>query len=55
VIAPIIVGALLAADLGLGSVFLVFGVVLVVGLIAMLAWGVETAGRSLEETGDLAG
>lgn len=53
VIAPIIVGALLAGGLGLGSVFLMFGVVLIVGLLAMLAWGIETKGQSLEETGDL--
>lgn len=53
VIAPTIVGALLAGGLGLGSVFLMFGVVLVIGVAAMAVWGVETRGRSLEETGDL--
>lgn len=55
VIAPLVVGALLAGGLGLGAVFVVFGVVLLVGLAAMIAWGVETKGRSLEETGDLVG
>lgn len=52
VIAPTAVGAMLAGGLGLGSVFAMFGVVLVIGLAAMLAWGVETKGRSLEETSD---
>jgi hypothetical protein len=32
-----------------------FGVVLLIGLAAMIAWGIETKGRSLEETGDLVG
>jgi putative MFS transporter len=55
VIAPTVVGALLAGGLGLGSVFVMFGVVLLIGLAAMIAWGIETKGRSLEETGDLVG
>jgi MFS transporter, putative metabolite:H+ symporter len=53
VIAPTAVGALLAGGFGLGWVFVMFGVVLLVGLAAMLAWGIETKGQSLEETGDL--
>lgn len=53
VIAPTIVGALLAGGFGLGAVFLMFGVVLLIGVAAMAAWGMETRGRSLEETGDL--
>ena len=55
VIAPTAVGALLARGYGLGSVFIMFGVVLLVGLAAMLKWGIETKGRSLEETGELVG
>jgi MFS transporter, putative metabolite:H+ symporter len=55
VIAPTVVGALLAGGLGLGSVFVMFGIVLLIGLAAMIAWGIETKGRSLEETGDLVG
>jgi putative MFS transporter len=53
VIAPTAVGALLAGGFGLGWVFVMFGVVLLVGLAAMLLWGIETKGQSLEETGDL--
>jgi putative MFS transporter len=52
VIAPLLVGALLGADLGIGSVFLMFAGVLLLGLVALFAWGVETAQRSLEETGE---
>ncbi len=55
VIAPTAVGALLANGFGLRSVFVMFGIVLVVGLAAMLVWGVETKGRSLEETSELVG
>ncbi|MCE0764170.1 MFS transporter [Pseudonocardia kujensis] len=51
VIAPTVVGALLAGGLGLGAVFVMFAVVLIVGLVAMARWGVETKARSLEETG----
>jgi MFS transporter, putative metabolite:H+ symporter len=50
VIAPTVVGAVLAAGLGLASIFVMFGVVLLIGLVAMIAWGVETRGRTLEET-----
>jgi MFS transporter, putative metabolite:H+ symporter len=53
VIAPTVVGALLAGGLGLGAVFVMFAVVLLVGLAAMFRWGIETKERSLEETGDL--
>jgi MFS transporter, putative metabolite:H+ symporter len=55
VIAPTVVGALLAGGLGLGAVFGMFAVVLLVGLAAMARWGVETKARSLEETGERPG
>jgi hypothetical protein len=49
IISPTAVGALLAAGLGIASVFAMFGVA---GLIAMvvMAWlGIETKHRTLEE------
>lgn len=52
VIAPTVVGWLLAGGFGLGAVFAMFAVVLLVGLAAMVRWGVETKGRSLEETSE---
>lgn len=55
VLAPTIVGVLLASGLGLSAVFALFGIVLLAGLVTMVAWGKETAGRPLEETGDLSG
>lgn len=48
-IGPILVGALLGAGLGLGSVFLAFGLVALVGLAVMAALGIETKQRVLEE------
>jgi Nitrate/nitrite transporter len=44
VIAPTVVGALLAGGLGLGSVFVMFGLVLLVGLVVMSAWGSRRRG-----------
>lgn len=51
-LAPTIVGALLAGGLGLVSVFVMFGVVIVIGLVVLSVLGVETAGRPLEETSE---
>lgn len=48
-IGPILVGLLLGAGLGLGSVFVAFGVVAAVGLVVMAAMGIETKQRVLEE------
>lgn len=48
-IAPLCVGALLGAGLGLGSVFALFAIVLLIGLIVMLMLGIETKNRILEE------
>jgi MFS transporter, putative metabolite:H+ symporter len=46
---PILVGALLGAGLGLGSVFAMFGVVAAVGLGVMAWLGIETKQRVLED------
>jgi MFS transporter, putative metabolite:H+ symporter len=46
---PILVGALLSAGLGLGSVFAMFGVVAAVGLGVMAWLGIETKQRVLED------
>lgn len=48
-IGPIVVGLLLGAELGLGSVFIVFGVVAAVGMVVMAWLGIETKQRVLEE------
>jgi MFS transporter, putative metabolite:H+ symporter len=47
--APVAVGALLGAKLGIGSVFTMFGVVGVLGAIVVALMGIETKQRSLEE------
>jgi len=49
IIAPPVVGGLLAAKMGLQSVFLMFFAVLVVGLVVMVTMGVETKQQVLEE------
>jgi putative MFS transporter len=49
VAAPSVVGALLAAKLGIESVFALFGVVGLIGAIVIAAMGIETKRRSLEE------
>jgi putative MFS transporter len=48
-IAPTLVGIVLSAHLGLGSVFAMFGVAALVGLIVMSTIGIETKQRVLEE------
>lgn len=48
-IAPILVGALLAAHLGLDSVFAMFTLVSLIGGVVMLALGIETKHQALEE------
>lgn len=49
VIAPILIGLLLAAHLGIGSVFIMFGVAAAVGGLVIALWGIETKQRTLEE------
>lgn len=49
ILAPIIIGALLQARLGLTSVFALLGVACGVGLIAVAVGGIETKQRTLEE------
>lgn len=48
-IAPALVGALLGAHLGIGSVFVMFGTVALIGIIVMATVGIETKQRVLEE------
>jgi len=52
VIGPLLVGALLDAKLGLGSVFLMFAAAAFLGLIVMASLGLETKQRALEERSD---
>ncbi|MGA3127917.1 MAG: MFS transporter [Candidatus Korobacteraceae bacterium] len=49
IIAPIAIGAILQAKLGLVSVFVLLGMLGLVGLIVVVALGVETKLRTLEE------
>jgi len=49
ILGPLIVGAMLTARLGLSAIFVLFGAVALVGLAAMLALGVETKRKVLEE------
>jgi MFS transporter, putative metabolite:H+ symporter len=49
IIAPSAVGALLAADLGVQSIFLLFGGVALVAAVVVPLWGIETRQRVLEE------
>ena len=49
IIAPILFGALLQANLGLVSVFIALGVVSVFGLVIGSAFGIETKQKSLED------
>jgi MFS transporter, putative metabolite:H+ symporter len=49
IISPTAVGALLAANLGIASVFAMFGVAGLIATIVMAALGVETKHRTLEE------
>jgi len=48
-IGPVVVGLLLGAELGLQSVFLVFGVIAAIGMLVMAWLGIETKQRVLEE------
>jgi putative MFS transporter len=48
-IAPTVVGALLGADLGIISVFAMFGTMSLLGIVAILVLGPETASGALEE------
>jgi putative MFS transporter len=48
-IAPALVGVLLGAHLGLGSVFAMFGLAALIGLIVMAIFGIETKQRVLED------
>ena len=48
-IAPTVVGALLGADLGIISVFAMFGTMSLFGIVAILLLGPETASGALEE------
>ena len=49
IIGPLIIGQILSAKLGPGPVFLMFGVVALVGLVVMVRLGVETKQASLEK------
>jgi putative MFS transporter len=49
IIAPSAVGMLLAAQMGIGSVFAMFGVVGLAAMIVLATMGIETKRRSLEE------
>jgi hypothetical protein len=49
VLAPGAIGALLAADLGLGSVFLMVSCVAAIGLISVVVLAPETGSGTLED------
>ena len=49
IVAPSAVGMLLAAQMGIGSVFAMFGAVGLVAMIVLATMGIETKHRSLEE------
>jgi putative MFS transporter len=49
VIGPIVTGALLGLAFGLQALFLLLTVLLVLGLVVVLVWGLETKQRVLEE------
>jgi putative MFS transporter len=49
IIAPIGIGSLLQAKLGLVSVFALLGIMCVLGLIVVIVFGIETKQRTLEE------
>jgi putative MFS transporter len=48
VVAPILIGQILQSGLGVGVVFVLFGGVLVVGLVVQSIWGIETKQAQLE-------
>ncbi len=49
IVAPLIVGKILAANFGQQAVFAQFAAVVVIGAIAVMLFGEETKGKSLEE------
>ena len=49
ILAPSLVGAILAARMGIDSVFTMFGVIALIGVAAVATMGIETKNRSLEE------
>ncbi|MDF2119935.1 MFS transporter [Roseiarcaceae bacterium H3SJ34-1] len=49
IIGPVTVGALVGTAGGLGTVFLLFGVVVLVAGVIVVAFGIETKGRVLED------
>ena len=49
IISPTAVGALLGANLGIGSVFAMFGTVGLIGMIVLATLGIETKHKTLEE------
>jgi putative MFS transporter len=49
IIAPIVIGALLKAHLGLVSIFALLGIMCVAGLTTVIVFGIETKQRTLEE------
>lgn len=48
VIAPIVIGEILQIGSGIGAIFALFAIVLVIGLITQAGWGVETKQVQLE-------
>ena len=48
IISPILVGYILAANIGIAPIFIMFGIVSLVGLIVTWTLGIETKGRVLE-------
>lgn len=48
VIAPVVIGQILQAGLGIGAVFALFAVVLLAGLVIHAVWGLETKQAQLE-------
>ena len=49
IIAPVAIGRLLQAQLGLSSVFALLGLACAIGLLAITAFGIETKRRALED------
>lgn len=49
IVAPSLVGTLLASQLGIQTVFAMFGMVACIGAVVLATMGIETANRSLEE------
>lgn len=49
VVAPVVVGLLLQAGFGAGTIFVLFGLILLGGLLAQIGWGIETKQVQLEK------